>query len=270
MFSFSHGTNDGQKSIGLIMLTIIGLFPAAYALSPNSTHEITEFSRNAAPVGALIEKFGDDEKDLALRSLENLQNFGRVADARYALDRPEAALVVSDRPNGAIHPTAAQQASIRDDVYRILSEMKNVESSQQASVEDKKIARQVRSTLRGRVEYAPFWVRLASALCLGIGTMFGYRRVVRTLGERLGRTHLTPAKGASAELVSALLVGTAGFSGLPVSTTHIVTSGIAGTMLMDRKPGLRRGTVSRIVFAWVLTLPVTIGIAAALFYLLER
>jgi PiT family inorganic phosphate transporter len=263
--SFSHGTNDGQKSIGLIMLTFIGLFPTAYALGPNSRHDIAEFSRKAAPAGALIQKFGDDEKDLALRSLENLQRLGHVTDSRYAVR------VVSDRPNGAINPAAAKQASMRNDIYRVLSEMKNVESSEQASVREKKTAGELRSTLRGSVEYAPFWVRLASALCLGIGTMFGYRRVVRTLGERLGRTQLTPAKGASAELVSALLIGTAGFSGLPVSTTHVVTSGIAGTMLMDRgKPGLRQGTVSRILLAWVLTLPVTIGIAAILFYVLER
>jgi phosphate/sulfate permease len=155
-------------------------------------------------------------------------------------------------------------------LYRILAEMKKVQASRQASDHDKAFAGEVRSSLRGSVEYAPFWVRLASALCLGIGTMFGYRRVVRTLGERLGRTHLTPAKGAAAELVSALLIGTTGFSGLPVSTTHIVTSGIAGTMLADRgSPGLRQGTVSRIVLAWVLTLPVTIGLAAGLFYVLD-
>ena len=125
--------------------------------------------------------------------------------------------------------------------------------------------------LRGSVEYAPYWVRLASALCLGIGTMFGYKRIVDTLGKRLGRTHLTAAKGAAAELVSALLVGTAGFSGLPVSTTHIVTSGIAGTMLADRRSrGLQRTTVYRILLACILTLPVTTALATGLFYFLEH
>jgi PiT family inorganic phosphate transporter len=97
--------------------------------------------------------------------------------------------------------------------------------------------------------------------------MFGYKRIVKTLGERLGSVHLTPAQGASAELVSAALIGTAGFTGLPVSTTHIVTSGIAGTMLADGVR-LQYRMLSRIVLAWILTLPVTILIAATLYYLL--
>jgi PiT family inorganic phosphate transporter len=95
--------------------------------------------------------------------------------------------------------------------------------------------------------------------------MFGYKRIVTTLGERLGSVHLTPAQGASAELVSAVLIGTAGFTGLPVSTTHIVASGTAGTMVADHV-GLRYRMVSRIVLAWVLTLPVTILIAGTLYY----
>jgi PiT family inorganic phosphate transporter len=98
--------------------------------------------------------------------------------------------------------------------------------------------------------------------------MIGYKRIVKTLGERLGKVHLTPAQGASAEVVSALLIGTAGFTGLPVSTTHIVTSGIAGTMVSSGA-GLQYGVISRIVTAWVLTLPVTICIAGGLYYLLS-
>ena len=97
--------------------------------------------------------------------------------------------------------------------------------------------------------------------------MIGYKRIVKTLGERLGKIHLTPAQGASAEIVSAVLIGTAGFTGLPVSTTHIVTSGIAGTMVTSGA-GLQYGMVSRILVAWVLTLPITIMIAGGLYYLL--
>jgi PiT family inorganic phosphate transporter len=110
-------------------------------------------------------------------------------------------------------------------------------------------------------------VRILSALVLGIGTMIGYKRIVKTLGERLGNVHLTPAQGASAEVVSALLIGTAGFTGLPVSTTHIVTSGIGGTMVSSGA-GLRYGMIRRIIVAWVLTLPVTILVAGGLYYLL--
>jgi PiT family inorganic phosphate transporter len=97
--------------------------------------------------------------------------------------------------------------------------------------------------------------------------MIGYQRIVTTLGERLGNVHLTPAQGASAEVVSALLIGTAGFTGLPVSTTHIVTSGIGGTMVASGA-GLRYGMISRIAVAWLLTLPITILIAGSLYYIL--
>ena len=114
-------------------------------------------------------------------------------------------------------------------------------------------------------------MRILSATCLGVGTMFGYKRNVHTLGERIGTTHLTPAKGAAAELIGAALIGTAGFSGMPVSTTHIVTAGIAGTMAGDRGErggGLNRTMVWRIAIAWAVSLPVTIAIAAGLFYVL--
>jgi inorganic phosphate transporter, PiT family len=109
--------------------------------------------------------------------------------------------------------------------------------------------------------------RAGGALCLGIGTMIGYRRIVTTLGERLGRIHLTPAQGASAELVSSVLIGVSGFTGLPVSTTHIVTSGVAGTMVVA-KAGLQWPMLSRIAVAWLITLPVTIVVAAGLYYVL--
>ncbi len=117
------------------------------------------------------------------------------------------------------------------------------------------------------VEYAPWWVRMLSAVCLGLGTMIGYKRIVHTLGERIGKAHLTPAQGASAELVGAVLIGTAGFTGLPVSTTHIITSGIAGTMV-GSGAGINPSMLTRIGLAWLFTLPVTISVAAALFYFL--
>ena len=110
---------------------------------------------------------------------------------------------------------------------------------------------------------------MLSATCLGLGTMIGYKRIVRTLGERVGKTHLTPAQGASAELVGAGLIASAGLTGLPVSTTHIITSGIAGTMVGSGS-GINRGMLLRIALAWVFTLPITIVVAAGLFYLLAN
>jgi PiT family inorganic phosphate transporter len=176
----------------------------------------------------------------------------------------------SGRPKlevGLKAPNAKTRSEVRDDVYQVISELKHAEESTGISKDGKKQAQELAKDLGRSVEYAPIWVRMLSALCLGIGTMIGYKRIVTTLGERLGNVHLTPAQGAAAEVVSAILIGTAGFTGLPVSTTHIVTSGIAGTMVTSGA-GLKYGMISRIVIAWVFTLPVTILIAGGLYYVL--
>lgn len=155
---------------------------------------------------------------------------------------------------------------MRDDIYRISAELKRVGAAADASADDKKAAADIRGTLHGTVEYAPTWVRIISALCLGIGTMVGYQRIVTTIGERIGNEHLTPAQGASTELVGALLIGSAGFSGLPVSTTHIISSGVAGTMA-GSKAGMQASTVRQIIIAWVATLPATFVLSGVLFWL---
>jgi inorganic phosphate transporter, PiT family len=246
--SFAHGSNDGQKSIGLIMLTIIGLFPATYALNPavnSSPRAVTALMQSAA---SLIEEYGDDQKSRVLNRIESLKS-----DSSQQTNRP---------------PTDAGHRSVeRDDIYQVISQLEHVEEAKGAHPDDKRTAKTIAKQLGNSVEYAPVWVRLLSALCLGVGTMFGYKRIVTTLGERLGNAHLTPAQGASAELVSAVLIGTAGFTGLPVSTTHIVTSGIAGTMV-TQGAGLRYQVLGRILLAWVLTLPITILISGTLYYFL--
>lgn len=258
--SFSHGTNDGQKSIGLIMLTIIGLLPATYALNPLATDQLTRLGAHATAAIPLIQKYGDDVKPQALKAATALQN------AQPQLQR-EASELKSDshQPDSE----RATRAQLRGDIYDVVAEMKHVGEVQGASADDKKQAAELRKQMSLPVQYAPFWVRVLSALCLGIGTMVGYRRVVRTLGERLGKEHMTPGQGASAELVGSVLIGTAGLTGLPVSTTHIVTSGIAGTMASGGQ-GLQGGMLIRIALTWLVTLPVTICLSAGLFYVLAN
>jgi PiT family inorganic phosphate transporter len=273
--SFAHGTNDGQKSIGLIMLTIIGVFPSTYALNPHAHQPMSELPAILKQAEPLVMKYGDDERQAAIEaahSIERRMSAGQNGDT----SRAPRALPDPSRPSAPPHsefgkgltPEAKQRTNVRDDVYQVISQLKHAEESKAISLDEKKQAQSTARELGSYVEYAPTWVRMLSALCLGIGTMIGYKRIVKTLGERLGKVHLTPAQGASAELVSALLIGTAGFTGLPVSTTHIVTSGIAGTMVSSGA-GLQYGVISRIVTAWVLTLPVTILIAGGLYYLLS-
>jgi inorganic phosphate transporter, PiT family len=266
--SFAHGTNDGQKSIGLIMLTIIGIFPATYALNPTSHQSLQDVSSVMQQAVPLVERYGDDQKAAALAAAKSIE----VQAGSAAGNTGQAAEPSSARPRlraGPDAPTAKIRATIRDDVYQVISQLKHAEESKQVTSEDKKTAQKLAKELGQSVEYAPFWVRMLSALCLGIGTMIGYKRIVKTLGERLGNVHLTPAQGAAAEVVSALLIGTAGFTGLPVSTTHIVTSGIAGTMVASHA-GLNYGMISRIAIAWLITLPVTILIAGGLYYFLAN
>jgi PiT family inorganic phosphate transporter len=275
--SFAHGTNDGQKSIGLIMLTIIGLFPATYALNPHAHSSLDQLPAILKQTEPFVIKYGDDEKQTAIdaaHSLEERMSGAATADAPSSPaassaqpDAPAANPAQPASPANAHAQTKQQKSNVRDDVYRVISQLKHAEESKSISAPEKKEAQRLSKQLGSYVEYAPLWVRMLSALCLGTGTMIGYKRIVKTLGERLGNVHLTPAQGASAELVSALLIGTAGFTGLPVSTTHIVTSGIGGTMVASGA-GLRWSMIRRIVMAWVLTLPVTILIAGGLYYLL--
>lgn len=282
--SFAHGTNDGQKSIGLIMLAIIGLFPATYALNSTASQKIVHLDQDARAAIPLIEKFGDDEKEVAIQAAKHIEGYlgGKTSPQGAPAGDRRAVLGgiqrVADRADAAADQKSVpvpehQRGSVRGDAYRLIAEMKEVERSKEASPREKDQATTIHQNLSSAVEYAPWWVRILSALCLGVGTMFGYRRIVHTLGERIGRTHLTPAKGASAELIGAALISTAGFSGMPVSTTHIVTAGIAGTMAGDRGEkggGLNKTMVWRIVMAWVVTLPVTIALAAGLFYVLNQ
>ncbi len=257
--SFSHGTNDGQKSIGLIMLTIIGLMPATYALNPNAHAEMAQLGANAAQAIPLIQKYGDDQKQAGLQAAQDLQAAGgSIAGEAQAPVTPDKS-----------SQERATRSQLRGDVYMVLSELKHVTETAGKDAAAKASAKALTKKMGPPVHYAPMWVRVLSALCLGVGTMVGYKRVVRTLGERLGKEHMTPGQGGSAELVGAVLIGAAGFTGLPVSTTHIITSGIAGTMVSGGQ-GVQGGMVSRIVMAWVFTLPATILIAGGLFYLLAN
>lgn len=256
--SFSHGTNDGQKSIGLIMLTIIGLLPATYALNPDALDQLAALPAHAAQARPLIAAYGDDLKTRGVASADAL------AHAQSQL-RQQGRQLREHEP--AADGERATRSQLRGYVYDVVAELKHVSERKDVPAPQRQQASQLLHSMSRPVEFAPWWVRIVSAVCLGAGTMIGYRRIVRTLGERLGRQRMTPGQGASAELVGSVLIGTAGFTGLPVSTTHIITSGIAGTMAASGQ-GVQRGMIVRIVMTWLITLPVTALLSGGLFYLL--
>ena len=249
--SFAHGTNDGQKSIGLIMLTIIGLAPLTFALNqnldPGRTPQLVDEFRQAA---RLIGAADGGEKDEGVAAAEDA---GRKLEGRTDL--------------GAVPDD--QRIVLRTETNRVLAELKAIAQARERSTTkmQQEEAKALQTRLTEVVNYAPWWVRVLSAACLGIGTMIGYQRIVRTLGERLGKTRLVPAQGGAAELVSAVVIGIAGFTGAPVSTTHVVTSGIAGTMV-GSNAGVQSKTVWQIATAWVLTLPCTMLLSGVLFTVL--
>jgi PiT family inorganic phosphate transporter len=226
-----------------------------------SFQDISAIMRQAEP---LINAYGDDQKAMALAAVKSMENRARSMNTDQGATKSQTDPTVGEHKLEVGPRSAAAQtrSSVRDDVYQVISELKHAQEAKGIDVGDKKAARQLAKQLGQSVEYAPLWVRMLSAFCLGVGTMIGYKRIVKTPGERLGKMHLTPAQGAAAEVVSAVLIGTAGFTGLPVSTTHIVTSGIAGTMVSSGAR-LQYGIVRRILIAWVFTLPVTIVVRAA-------
>ncbi len=248
--SFAHGTNDGQKSIGLIMLTIIGLFPATYALNTGMTGaDLRQISTDMPRAASLIARYGDDRKQLGVAAAEAIgDQFGRA--------------------NTGDEIPATERPALRNDLNLVVAELKTAGEAKAIAPDEKKDAGSIHGRLMGTAQFVPWWVRILSALCLGAGTMIGYKRIVTTLGERLGKQHLAPAQGAAAEIVAAGLIGGAGFSGFPVSTTHVVTGGIAGTMV-GSGAGIQPATLKQIAAAWILTLPATVALSAGLFYLLS-
>jgi PiT family inorganic phosphate transporter len=158
--------------------------------------------------------------------------------------------------------------NIRNEMYLVSEGLRLLAKSKSITVSaaDKGTLADYKSQLDNSTKFIPPWVKVAVAIALGLGTMIGWKRIVVTVGERIGKTHLTYAQGASAELVAMVTIGAADMYGLPVSTTHVLSSGVAGTMVANHS-GLQWATVRNLLMAWVLTLPVSIALAGGLYWL---
>ncbi|WP_250502727.1 inorganic phosphate transporter [Caballeronia sp. AZ7_KS35] len=270
--SFAHGSNDGQKGMGLIMLILIGTVPTAYALNKAVTASETQtfvavsrsasdvlqrYSNGAPPAAdarAQVEKYVQT-KTLAPDTIASLK---RVVDSIEAQIRPSQTM--AEVPQGNVR-------NVRNEMY-IASEALRIMEKQKApafSKDDDAVLGNYKKQLDHATKFIPTWVKVAVAVALGLGTMVGWKRIVVTVGERIGKTHLTYGQGASAELVAMLTIGAADVYGLPVSTTHVLSSGVAGTMAANGS-GLQWRTVRSLALAWILTLPVSIALAGLLFW----
>jgi len=254
--SLAHGSNDGQKGVGLVMLILIGIVPAGFALDAGATQ--ADIQRTLRAVDAIEHVVAEHADRSGARD---------AAVVRAQLDGVRQRLVgrnaVGDIPRG-------QRFSVRQE---ILTADKSLDALVKRgalglSADEGRHLGDERKALRRMTDYAPSWVLIAIALSLGIGTMVGWRRIVVTVGEKIGKAHLTYAQGACAEIIAASTIGIASATGLPVSTTHVLSSGIAGTMVANGS-GIQRTTIRNIAIAWVLTLPVTMLLAGTLFTLMR-
>jgi PiT family inorganic phosphate transporter len=271
--SFAHGSNDGQKGMGLMVLILVGVVPATFALDlSTSPTALTQLNGSATQIAMQLHQIVPatttlPSSDDAHRALTTFLRTSKPApDTLPALTEANDAVVSRLHGVTDLHAVAgAERTALRLDVYLVgetlgrLAKIKQVPQGLDAAAAGK-----YQKSLQHLTNFIPTWIKVAVALALGLGTMIGWKRIVVTVGEKIGKAHLTYAQGAAAELVAWGTIETADMLGLPVSTTHILSSGIAGTMVAN-KSGIQGGTVRNIILAWVLTLPVCVLLGAATF-----
>ncbi|WP_285353781.1 inorganic phosphate transporter [Pseudomonas sp. ME-P-057] len=273
--SFAHGSNDGQKGMGLIMLILVGTLPMAYALNRAMPADqsvqfaaVAQVTQQALTKAAPLPAPADSRQTLSTY----------IRDKQATPDLVPALAVMAGKIGdqvasyGSLAKVPAEAtANVRNDMYltseaiRVMDKNKvgNFDADTQAKVD------QFKQQIDTATRFIPLWVKVAVAIALGLGTMVGWKRIVITVGEKIGKTHLTYAQGASAEVVAMLTIGAADMYGLPVSTTHVLSSGVAGSMVANGS-GLQMRTLRNLAMAWVLTLPAAILLSGSLYWLFTQ
>jgi phosphate/sulfate permease len=248
--SFAHGSNDGQKGMGLLLLVLIGFMPAHYALTVNNPDMAPKVHACVGEVRAAYACYQVPEPGQLSQDIDFLE---QELAGKASFD---------DLPHGQ-----DVRWNVRQAIYRTAAEMKRLEAEPGTPAELREQLQKLREkVLSGAIEYIPLWVVVGTAIALGIGTTVGYKRIVVTVAEKIGKTHLTYAQGAAAEAVAAATILAADILKLPVSTTQVLSSGVAGTMVANHT-GIQGGTCRKILLAWVFTLPACILLAGILFTL---
>jgi inorganic phosphate transporter, PiT family len=269
--SFSHGSNDGQKGMGLIMLVLIGIVPAGFAVNlATESQDVAYIQQNALQAERIFTKMaGEQTVQLAdvKYTLSSFLRSGKSDTMVYAAAAAEAGVLSRHLEGIASFDKLAgdDRRLLRTEAYLMTETINKLNKAHKLEDgEDKTTLEGLSKKLKGVTSFIPNWVKVVVALALGLGTMIGWKRIVVTVGEKIGKAHLTYGQGAAAELVAATCIAAADNFGLPVSTTHILSSGIAGTMAANRS-GLQKDTLRNILLAWVLTLPICVLLGASLF-----
>ena len=252
LVSFFHGSNDGQKGVGLMLVVLISFLPMQFALDGRIPLDSIQHS---------VVQVENAVRSVAPDSLLDARSKAILASAAKVTASIEKEKTAQDKTN-ILH--------LRKDIQQFVKDLETGLSHDAFADNSVATIRSEIKSLKGTYEFAPVWVMLVIAISLGIGTMVGWKRIVVTIGEKIGKSHLTYAQGASAEIIASMTIGLSTWFGLPVSTTHVLSSGVAGSMVATGGiKNLRKKTIKNITLAWVLTLPVTF-ILAALFYWLFR
>jgi PiT family inorganic phosphate transporter len=273
--SFAHGSNDGQKGMGLIMLILVGTVPLAYALNrAMPTEEVAQFAAIAQQTQQSLARVAPGVPPSDSRAV--LTEFVRTKEFKpevaYALTEMTGNIGIRVKEYGAYaNVPLASVSNIRNDMYLTSEAIKILQKSDKITFDAQ--AKDDLAAFRKRIDdstkFIPLWVKVAISVALGLGTMVGWKRIVVTVGEKIGKTHLTYAQGASAELVAMATIGAADIYGLPVSTTHVLSSGVAGTMAANGS-GLQLATIRNLAIAWVLTLPAAIVLSGTLYWVFTK
>jgi inorganic phosphate transporter, PiT family len=303
--SFAHGSNDGQKGMGLLLLILIGILPGEYALNMNSAaSDVQKLQASAAMVqpmldghvagasaaGALAQETekaadasseiggvgtqivgastaGGQTDDNTAELSKYLATGGKLTNHTFAaLAAANANITNVLKGTSTLSDVPSEQRSgLRKNLFLVDQTMdKLVKTHEISDAGQVKAFHDYHAQLDQATKYLPLWIKVAVAVALGLGTMIGWKRIVTTVGEKIGKEHLNYGQGASAELVAMITIGMADWFGMPVSTTHVLSSGVAGTMAANHS-GLQASTMRNILMAWVLTLPVCVVLGAATF-----
>jgi inorganic phosphate transporter, PiT family len=270
--SFAHGSNDGQKGMGLIMLILIGTVPTAYAVNHAvTTSETADFVAVSTQTADVLGNYVSPSAVVG-DSRDEVTDYIRTKNFT-----PNTMLAMRELVNGIGTEMALYKQlkavpqdkvrNFRNDMYVVSEALRLMQKSgtPQFSAADAAVIKNYKKHIDNATKFIPSWVKVAVALALGMGTMIGWKRIVITVGEKIGKEHLTYGQGAAAEITAMATIGAADWFGLPVSTTHVLSSGVAGTMMANRS-GLQWSTIRNVAMAWLLTLPASICLSALLFW----
>ncbi|BAB13276.1 inorganic phosphate transporter [Buchnera aphidicola str. APS (Acyrthosiphon pisum)] len=264
--SYAHGANDGQKGIGLIMLVLIGIVPSSFLVNLNTNkYEIncTKHTLNH------LEKYfleKNIKKSNIIKNKEEINNLVVRSQSYNSIKNIKNTKLLLKNISNYNDLSIKKRFQLRHYLLCISDSIDKKVNSSDICSKDKRFLIHSKKVILKTIEYAPMWIILIVALSLSIGTMIGWKRIVVTIGEKIGKKRMTYAQAMSAQITASFSIGIASYTGIPVSTTHILSSSVAGTMLIDGD-GIQTKTIKNIALAWILTLPVSMLLSSFLYWI---